>query len=176
MAHTVEPATSGRSKCRGCGSNIAKDELRFGERLPNPFADEGDMTLWFHVPCAAHKRPESLLEVIEDVPDGDALRSLMESGIKHHRLQRINGLEQAPSGRARCRACKEMIAKGEWRIPLVFFEDGMFNPSGNIHVTCSDQYFETSDVLDRLAFFSGVDESGLQEVGRLLDQGPVSST
>jgi len=31
-----ESATSGRSKCRGCGEVIQRGELRFGERLPNP--------------------------------------------------------------------------------------------------------------------------------------------
>ena len=34
-------------KCRGCGRPIARGELRFGERLPNAFA-EGEMTVWFH--------------------------------------------------------------------------------------------------------------------------------
>ena len=49
MAHTIEPAASGRTKCRGCGEPIAKGELGFGERLPHPFADDGDMTLRFHI-------------------------------------------------------------------------------------------------------------------------------
>ena len=52
MPHVFEPAPTGRAKCRGCGRAIAKGELRFGERLPNPFA-EGEMTLWFHPLCAA---------------------------------------------------------------------------------------------------------------------------
>ena len=26
--------------CRGCGGKIAGKEWRFGERLPNPYADE----------------------------------------------------------------------------------------------------------------------------------------
>ena len=44
MDHVIEPASSGRAKCRGCGRAIAKGELRLGERLPNPFTDEGEMT------------------------------------------------------------------------------------------------------------------------------------
>lgn len=62
MAHTIEPAASGRTKCRGCGEPIAKGELGFGERLPHPFADDGDMTLRFHILCAANKRQESIAE------------------------------------------------------------------------------------------------------------------
>ncbi len=56
MPHVFEPAPTGRAKCRGCGRPIEKGEARFGERIPNPFA-EGETTLWFHPLCAAYKRP-----------------------------------------------------------------------------------------------------------------------
>lgn len=157
MTHTIEPASSGRAKCRGCGLPISKGELRFGERLPNPFADDSDMTLWFHVHCASLKRPESLAEVIDSASDElgafDSLCTAIELGTKHHRIQRINGVERAPSGRARCRSCQETILKNEWRIPLVFFEEGMFNSAGNIHLSCSQEYFETTNIMDRLRHF-----------------------
>jgi len=169
MPHIVEQASSGRAKCRGCGQAIGKGELRFGERLPNPFADSGDMTLWFHIPCAAYKRPESLAEIIDDIPDNDLYKAAIAAATGHPRLVRINGLEQAPSGRSRCRACKEMIAKDEWRIPLVFFEEGMFNASGSVHVTCAVGYFGTADVLERLAFFGDVTEDDLKAVAALLE-------
>lgn len=55
MAHVIEHASSGRAKCHGCDTRIDKGELRFGERRPNAFG-EGEMTLWFHLPCAAYKR------------------------------------------------------------------------------------------------------------------------
>ena len=53
MADLTGAAKTGRSKCRGSGEKIAKDQLRFGEEVPNPFADEEDaMTMhWFHVAC-----------------------------------------------------------------------------------------------------------------------------
>jgi hypothetical protein len=60
MPHVIEHATSGRAKCRGCGGRIDKDALRFGENRPNAYGD-GEMTLWFHVPCAAYKRQEPFL-------------------------------------------------------------------------------------------------------------------
>src|SRR5215467_5200193 len=70
MGHVIEPAATGRSKCRACGRAIAKDDLRFGEELPNPFAD-GFIRLWFHVPCAAFRRPAAFLETAtaENVPN-----------------------------------------------------------------------------------------------------------
>ena len=70
----IEPASSGRAKCRSCDQPIAKGELRFGERQPNAFG-EGEMTLWFHLPCAAYSRPEPFLEAQGAAPPdagGDA--------------------------------------------------------------------------------------------------------
>ena len=155
MAHIIEPAASGRAKCRGCGQAIAKGELRFGERLPNPFADDGDMTLWFHILCAAYKRPESIGEVIDGsgVEDEASLKKIIEFGIEHRRVARVNGIQKAPSARARCRSCREPIAKGDWRIPLVYFDDGMFSASGYVHVGCVAEYFETTDIVDRILLF-----------------------
>ncbi len=163
MPHTIEPANSGRSKCRGCGQPISKGELRFGERLPNPFSDDSEMTLWFHTDCASLKRPESLAEVIDaeandpvnQLENIKTLRTTAKFGIEYHRTQRIDGVERAPSGRAHCRSCQEMIGKDEWRIRLVFFEDGMFNAAGNIHLGCSEAYFETTDIMNRLRHFGG---------------------
>jgi hypothetical protein len=63
MAHLFEPATSGRSKCRGCARPIQRGELRFGERVPNLFG-EGETTLWFHPLCAAiHRRRNTELKI-----------------------------------------------------------------------------------------------------------------
>ena len=70
MPHTLEPASSGRAKCRVCGQKLAKGEIRLGERQPNPFGD-GEMTLWFHPSCAAFKRPEVFLEVLETCDTSD---------------------------------------------------------------------------------------------------------
>ena len=62
MPHVSERAPTGRAKCRGCGRPIAAGSLRLGERLPNPFADDGgEMTHWFHPACGAFRRPEAFL-------------------------------------------------------------------------------------------------------------------
>ena len=163
MPHAIEYASSGRAKCRGCGDKIAKDELRFGERQPNAFGD-GEMTLWFHVPCCAYKRPGPFLEVLENeawegVSDEDIavareLKAAAEFGIAHRRVPRIDKVSRAPTGRARCRSCKELIEKGSWRIGLVYFEDYRFQPSGFIHAACAGDYFETTDILDRISYFN----------------------
>lgn len=160
MPHVIESAASGRAKCRGCDGKIEQGTLRFGERQPNAFG-EGEMTLWFHLDCAAFKRPEPLLELLGTepgaVPDNDEaarLKAVAERGIEHRRLPRINGGERAATGRARCRHCRELVARGDWRIPLVFFEEYRFEPAGFVHAACVRDYFGTTDVLDRVRHFN----------------------
>ena len=152
MPHTIEPASSGRAKCRACGRPIGKGELRLGERLPNPFADEGEMTLWFHLDCAAYKRPEPLLEALGECTEGidrqEWLADIARKSLEHRRLPRIDGAERAPSGRASCRSCREKIAKDEWRLRLVFYDEGRFSPGGFIHASCAGAYLETSDTAE----------------------------
>lgn len=156
MPHAIEIASSGRAKCRGCGQPIHKDELRFGERQANAFGD-GEMTLWFHLRCGAYLRPEPFLEALASAPStpaADELAAAAQFGIDHRRVPRIHGAERAATGRARCRHCKELIDKGEWRIALVFFEEYRFNPGGFIHAGCASAYFETIEIAARLRHFS----------------------
>jgi hypothetical protein len=156
-SHVFEPAASGRSKCRGCGRPIERGELRFGERLPNPFA-EGEMTVWFHPACAAYKRPEPLLQALgetaRDVPQRERLERAAQRSLAHRRLPRIDGAEPAPGGQAKCRSCREPIARGAWRIRLVFYEEGRFAPGGFVHLECCEAYFETDDLLEPVLHFS----------------------
>jgi hypothetical protein len=125
--------------------------------VPNPFA-EGDTTHWFHLDCAAFKRPEPFLETLESraepLDGAERLAAEAKRGLAHRRLPRINGAERSPSGRAQCRSCRANIDKGVWRIPLVFYEEGRFEPAGSIHAPCAQAYFETVDVLPRLKHFS----------------------
>ena len=151
-----EQATSGRSKCRGCGVAIGKGELRFGERLPNPFG-EGEVTHWFHPMCAAYKRPEPMLEALAaaaDVAGRDALEAAARRNAEHKRLQRIDGAERSPSSQAKCRHCREPIERDTWRIRLVFHEEGTFSPGGFVHLACRRDYFEAEDMLEQMLHFS----------------------
>ena len=174
MPHLFEPASSGRSKCRGCGRPIERGELRFGERLPNPFAD-GEMTHWFHPMCAAYKRPEPLLQALAATPESISHRDRVEdaarASLAHRRLPRIDGAERAPGGQAKCRSCRQPIARGTWRIRLVFHEEGRFAPGGFVHLDCRKAYFETDDVLDRVLHFSvDLSESEREELRRTFDK------
>jgi len=157
MPHVFEVAPSGRSKCRGCSRTIERGALRFGERLPNPFA-EGEMTLWFHPLCAAYKRPEPLLEALAEsvgIPDRDSLETAAHRTTAHRRLPRINGAEISPTSQAKCRHCHDPIERGTWRIRLVFYEEGMFTAGGFVHIDCRTDYFETADIVDQVVQFSG---------------------
>jgi len=175
MPHTIEPAKTGRAKCRGCGEPIAAGALRLGERVPNPFGDEGtETTLWFHVPCAAFLRPEAFIETIattaETIPDREALEHEAQLGVAHRRLPRATKAGRAPTGRATCRSCKQLIEKDAWRIALQYFEDGRFSPSGFIHVTCAKEYLETTEMFGRLKHFSPeLTEADVKEIRALLE-------
>jgi hypothetical protein len=177
MAGVFEPASSGRAKCRGCGQAIARGELRCGELLPNPYGD-GEMTLWFHPWCAAYKRPEPLLESLAPAGDAPVDRERLERAARHaaehRRLPRIDGGERAPTGQARCRQCREPIARGAWRIRLVFYDEGRFEAGGFVHVSCAEPYFETGDVADAVLHFSGA-LSGVEraELRQVLEAKPT---
>ena len=157
MPHVFENAPSARAKCRACTKPIAKGELRFGERVPNPYA-EGEMTLWYHPMCAAYKRPEAMLETLErekdNVPEAATLERAARVTSAQRRLPRIDGAERSPTSQAKCRSCREPIQKGEWRIRLSFYEEGRFAPGGFIHLACRSAYFETTDILAPLLHFS----------------------
>lgn len=151
MPDTVEKASSGRAKCRGCGKKIAGGELRFGESVPNQFAD-GETTLWFHLECGAYRRPEKLAPVLRGLgaePTADTLSvdqqssllAIAETGEQHPRLARLCNVERAPSGRAKCRCCDALIEKGALRIGLEVFDDGRFSRIGFIHLACQAAYF-----------------------------------
>ena len=172
MAHCIEPATSARGPCRGCGARIPRGELRFGERLPNPFA-EGEMTHWYHPLCAAYKRPEPLLETIGaatiEIAERAALERAAQFSLSHRRLARIDGAERAATGQARCRSCREPIARGNWRVRLVFFQEGRFAPSGFVHLSCRVAYFERGDIVEPLLHFSpGLEPAEREELRKAL--------
>jgi hypothetical protein len=172
----VLPAASARAKCRGCGRPIAKGELRFGESLPNAFA-EGDTLFWFHLDCAACMRPEkfgALLATYGDpLPNRDWLEETTRVGVAHRRLPRIARAERASSGRATCRFCRELIEKGSFRIALQMFEETRMTPIGTIHVGCAEGYFGVRDVLPRIAKLSpDLTETDLLEIQRIIDTAP----
>ena len=157
MPDLVAPSPSARAKCRGCGRPIDKGELRFGEADVNPFG-EGETHRWFHLRCAALKRPERfgpMLEATPDVPERDALAGYVKASLDHPRLVRILRAVRATGRCAHCRHCRELVEKGALRVALEIWEDGRFNPMGSIHATCSPSYFGTrEELLTRLELAS----------------------
>jgi hypothetical protein len=171
---SIQAAPTGRAKCRGCGEAVAKGELRFGETGPNSYG-EGEATSWFHLSCAALMRPEKLLPVLEassdPLEDRDWLLQQARAGIEHERLTRLTRVERASSGRATCRSCRELIAKGEWRFVLQTFEEGRPSPIGTIHASCAEAYFGTADVLARARRLTpGLGEGDWAELQKALAQ------
>lgn len=60
--NVIEPAKSGRAKCRRCKKPIPKGEDRFGWATHNSF-DPDESTYehwWYHLSCAVKKHPEGL--------------------------------------------------------------------------------------------------------------------
>jgi hypothetical protein len=103
-------------------------------------------------------RPEPFLETLpaasDLIEDRDRLEHAAQLGTAHRRLPRVTTVARAPSGRAACRSCRTAIEKGDWRIALMFYEEGRFVPSGYIHLPCVPAYLETSEIVDRLRHFS----------------------
>lgn len=172
MPHLIEAAPSGRAKCRACQQKIQKDELRFGEKVPNPFGD-GEATHYYHLVCAAERRPEPFNETLssydQELENRADLERRVGLGIEHRRLQRAARAERASSGRARCRHCREPIAKGELRIALEYIEEGMANAGGFIHIKCAQDYFGTTELLERMKRASQkLEPPDFEELGQLL--------
>lgn len=175
MPSVIELASTGRAKCRACGQAIARGEERFGEALPNAYG-EGESLFWFHLPCAACARPESLLPVLEQSQAQPAermrLEGLAQGGVAEPRLCRISKAERAPSGRARCRHCRELIEQGAWRLVLQMFEEGRFNPIGMIHAQCAVHYFGVEPGIERLTLPSNqLDADELRQVVLAMHEG-----
>jgi hypothetical protein len=173
----LEPAPTGRARCRACGEPIAKGELRLGDVFESPFAEDATTTQWYHPACAAHKRPDVVVAALQDraerVDGGAALLATARQGVALRRLPRIDGAERAPTGRASCRACKKRIAKDAWRIRLVFFDQGRFDASGFVHATCAAAYFGTTDLVQRVLHWShGLVDTDVAELTLALGGGP----
>lgn len=141
---TIEAAKSGRAKCRRCRQSIGKGELRLGEQVDNPYG-EGDATLWYHLACGTIKRPQAFLvaeqSFSEEIPERSQLTLLAEAGQRLPCLCQLAAIEAAPSGRARCQHCHELIEKGDLRLVRHNDADLMAVPTNSyIHLSCALKY------------------------------------
>ena len=132
------------------------------------------MTLWFHPLCAAYKRPQPLLELLEQTAEGvsdqESLKAAALRSVTHPRIPRIDGAEKSRSGQAKCRHCHEAILRESWRIRIVFYEEGRFAPGGYVHLGCRTAYFETDAVSEPVLRFSpALSETERAELIRAFD-------
>lgn len=146
----VEVAANGRAKCRACGQTLEKGKPRCGEKTANPFG-EGTTVYWFHLRCAAERRPQTFLQGLasSELPADSVsevelatLQTIAGFCSLHPRAARFTKAGIAPSGRARCRGCKELIEKDSLRLELSIFHDGRFDPMGYLHLRCLTSYTE----------------------------------
>lgn len=156
MTDSIERAPSGRAKCRACRESIAKDDLRFGEVVPNPYG-EGDAHFWYHLRCAAMRLPEKLSAALKgatDVPSELSihLEAIAANAQKHERLVNVMRADHAPTARARCQSCREAIEKGAWRIVLERMDEGISSGAGFMHVRCAAQQMSEAALLERLQY------------------------
>ena len=101
----------------------------------------------------------------ETIDDRERLIAEARRGVEHGRLPRAAGAGHAPTGRARCRSCRQLIEKGGWRIALVYYDEGRFDPSGFIDVRCARDYFGAVDLVGRLSHFSPeLDDTALADL------------
>lgn len=159
VSGVLELAPNGRARCRACGETLVKNAWRLGERAHNPFG-EGETTYWFHASCGARRRSAVFLAALQQA-EADAERAeiaaLLSSarfGSEHQRADRIADVSEAPSGRARCRHCRDLIEKGALRIVLSIFKDGRFDPMGYLHCKCLTEYVGAAVPFERLEHLS----------------------
>jgi hypothetical protein len=167
VAHKIEPSPSGRASCRGCKKAIEKGTLRFGEEFVNPYSDEAGMSYrYYHLACAVPKLANEVALALASyegpLPDREALAAK----IAEHLRPELPYAERASTGRARCRACDETIAKNELRLA---FERSVETPMGPqkavayAHPKCAGRYLERERELGR-------EGPPPDELARLLEQ------
>ena len=95
------------------------------------------------------------------MPDRQKYRQPAELASVHRRLPRLGRIEVAPSGRARCRHCRQKIDKGSQRMVLEVVDDGMRDYWGYVHLRCVRQYVE-GDVVPLLEARGDVLDEGMR--------------
>ena len=155
MVDCIETAPSGRSKCRACRQPIAKGADRFGESAPNPYG-EGETHFWYHLHCAALRLPDKLQALLADESqargDRELLLAMARNAAAHALLPKVIRADRAPTARARCQTCRQVIDKGELRIVLERMQEGISSAAGFMHVNCATAEVGAPALLERLSY------------------------
>jgi len=175
MPHVIEVAKTGRAGCRACKTPIPKGELRFGEEVPNAFSASGEMSYqWYHVPCAALKKPRQLKAALEgftgEVPDRANLEKTIEDAAKKEKPSNFPYAERAATGRSRCQACQQPIEKGALRVAVEReVETASFRTAGAgyLHPKCAKAYTKDEQLLEKIkANATSLTPADLDELSR----------
>ena len=157
MGHIIEPAKSGRAKCRSCKKAIEKGALRLGEEILDPFGSGGTTHVWHHVECAAEKKPDELKAAMADyageIPQREELEKKLAEAASKMPPSVFPYAEKAPTGRSRCMACEESIDKDTLRIAIEREVDtGTFKTRGPgyLHPTCAADFTGDSEMFEKV--------------------------
>jgi hypothetical protein len=144
MAHRVELAPSGRASCRGCKQSIEKGIPRFAEEYASPYSEDGAMAFrYWHLHCAAPKLANELAAALGAYQGPIEDRAALEALVAAHVRPPMPYAEHAGTGRARCRACDESIAKGGLRVAFERTFDSPMGPqkaAAFAHPRCLTRY------------------------------------
>jgi len=177
MAHTIEAAKSGRAGCRACKQPIQKGELRFGEEVPNAFSASGETSYqWYHLPCAALKKPAQLRTALAafqgEVPNRAEIEKTLEESAKKIKPSTFPYAERASTGRARCQACQRPIEKGSLRVAVereVETSAMAVKSAGYLHPRCARAFTKDDQVLEKIkANTTGLEAADIEQLGREL--------
>jgi len=146
--------------------------MRFGEQVENAFG-EGLATHWFHLMCAAEKRPEKLAAAVatytDELPERATLDSVIRSGIDNPKLTTVRRGERASSGRARCQHCRELIEKGALRVAVEREEESAMAALSYVHAKCAPEYLGSSGLFEKLRRTSpDLSQQDLSELSELV--------
>jgi hypothetical protein len=163
----IEPAKTGRSKCRKCRDKIEKDSLRMGI-ISYQFDSDGSWS-WYHLNCGAGLNPEGFDAAVEEF-DGEieGIEEMRAEARKAARKNLMPRVEAAPSGRAACVACSEKIApKGTLRVVMAREEEEGVPPrAAYVHVGCAAKHVEfEGDLKKTLLENSDLDAEQLTSFG-----------
>ncbi len=186
--YNIEQARSSRSRCRTCKRKIEKDVIRIGILLEGPY---GTGYLWHHLNCAAKRRADDVEAAYEaqawteglEVPSLESLRALREKA-EQAKAERKEApyVERAPSGRAKCKHCEELIEKDSLRVALlreVTFGQQVRGTPINVHPRCVAAEIRAEDCVTEIDGFDealransrGMDDAAIQaaltEIGDL---------
>ena len=173
--YLIEAARSSRSRCRTCRRKIDKGVLRIGVLLEGPY---GTGYIWHHLNCAAKRRPDDVEAAYEqqawaegvEVPALEALRKLREAA-DEARAQRKDPpyVEIAPSGRAKCKNCDQLIEKGAFRIALareVTFGNQVRAMPINVHLGCVSAEIRAADCMTEIEGFADAVRANSRDLER----------